>query len=41
LFEETVLKDVMFGPLNFGFSEQKAKEQAIEWIKKWVYLSKL
>lgn len=34
LFEETVLKDVMFGPLNFGFSEQKAKEQAVEWIKK-------
>ena len=34
LFEETVLKDVMFGPLNFGFSEQKAKEQAIEWIEK-------
>lgn len=34
LFEETVLKDVMFGPLNFGFSEQKAKEQAIEWIRK-------
>ncbi|MEX1369641.1 energy-coupling factor transporter ATPase [Lactobacillus gasseri] len=34
LFEETVLKDVMFGPLNFGFSEQKAKEQAIQWIRK-------
>lgn len=34
LFEETVFKDVMFGPLNFGFSEQKAKEQAVEWIKK-------
>ena len=34
LFEETVLKDVMFGPLNFGFSEQKAKEQAIRWIEK-------
>lgn len=34
LFEETVIKDVMFGPLNFGFSEQKAKEQAREWIKK-------
>lgn len=30
LFEETVLKDVMFGPLNFGYtksdSEQRAKE---------------
>ncbi|MEY8530108.1 energy-coupling factor transporter ATPase [Lactobacillus taiwanensis] len=34
LFEETVLKDVMFGPLNFGFSEEKAKEQAIRWIEK-------
>ncbi|WP_282805518.1 energy-coupling factor transporter ATPase [Lactobacillus isalae] len=34
LFEETVIKDVMFGPLNFGFSEQKAREQAQEWIEK-------
>lgn len=34
LFEETVLKDVMFGSLNFGFSEEKAKEQAIRWIEK-------
>ncbi|WP_347283978.1 energy-coupling factor transporter ATPase [Lactobacillus taiwanensis] len=34
LFEETVLKDVMFGPLNFGFSEEKSKEQAIRWIEK-------
>lgn len=34
LFEETVLKDVMFGPLNFGFSEEKAKDQAMRWIKK-------
>lgn len=34
LFEETVLKDVMFGLLNFGFSEEKAKEQAIRWIEK-------
>lgn len=34
LFEETVLKDVMFGPLNFGFSEEKAKEQAMRWIEK-------
>ena len=33
-FEETFLKDVMFGPLNFGFSEEKAKEQAIRWIEK-------
>lgn len=34
LFEETVIKDVMFGPLNFGFSEQEAREQAQEWIEK-------
>lgn len=34
LFEETVLKDVMFGLLNFGFSEEKAKEQAMRWIEK-------
>ena len=29
LFEETVLKDVMFGPLNFGFfrtKRQKSKQ---------------
>ncbi len=30
LFEETVLKDVMFGPLNFGLGTQKAKENAIK-----------
>lgn len=29
LFEETVLKDVMFGPLNFGFGQEKAKASAI------------
>ena len=34
LFEETVIKDVMFGPLNFGFSEQQARKKAIEWIEK-------
>ncbi|MCD8090432.1 MAG: energy-coupling factor transporter ATPase, partial [Clostridiales bacterium] len=28
LFEETVLKDVMFGALNMGFSEEAAKEKA-------------
>lgn len=33
LFEETVLKDVMFGPKNFGMSEQQAKEKAIEALK--------
>ncbi|WP_071458975.1 energy-coupling factor ABC transporter ATP-binding protein [Bacillus massilinigeriensis] len=28
LFEETVEKDIMFGPLNFGVSESEAKERA-------------
>ena len=28
LFEETVLKDIAFGPKNFGFSEQEAIEKA-------------
>ncbi len=30
LFEETVLKDVMFGPLNFGVSEEEAERIARE-----------
>ncbi len=30
LFEETVLKDVMFGALNMGFSEEEAKEKAFK-----------
>lgn len=29
LFETTVLKDVMYGPLNFGFSKEEAKQSAI------------
>lgn len=32
LFEETVLKDIMFGPLNFGVSERDAKKRAEELI---------
>ena len=28
LFEETVLKDIMFAPKNFGFSDEEAKEAA-------------
>ncbi len=28
LFEETVEKDICFGPMNFGVSEQEAKERA-------------
>ena len=30
LFESTVLKDVMFGPLNMGFDEETAKSLAVE-----------
>jgi energy-coupling factor transport system ATP-binding protein len=30
LFEETVLKDIMFGPKNFGLTTEEAKQKAIE-----------
>lgn len=33
LFAENVLKDVMFGPKNFGYSEEEAEKRAIEAIK--------
>ncbi|RDI38978.1 energy-coupling factor ABC transporter ATP-binding protein [Falsibacillus pallidus] len=33
LFEETVEKDICFGPMNFGVSEQEAKERASELIQ--------
>ena len=33
LFEENVLKDVMFGPKNFGFNEGEAKQVSIEALK--------
>ncbi len=33
LFEETVLKDIMFGPMNFGVSEAAAEERARELIE--------
>ncbi len=33
LFEETVLKDIMFGPLNFGVSEEEAESRARELIR--------
>lgn len=33
LFEETVLKDVMFGPQNFKVSEEEAKLRAVEALK--------
>ncbi len=29
LFASTVLQDVMFGPVNFGFSQEKARERAM------------
>ena len=32
LFEETVLKDIMFGPMNFGVSQQEAERRARELI---------
>ncbi|MEG0473276.1 MAG: energy-coupling factor ABC transporter ATP-binding protein [Solibacillus sp.] len=32
LFEETVLKDIMFGPMNFGVSEADAEKRARELI---------
>lgn len=34
LFEETVLKDIMYGPLNFGYSEEEAKASALDVAKK-------
>ena len=33
LFEETILKDVAFGPKNFGVSEDEAYKKAIEALK--------
>ncbi len=33
LFEETVEKDIMFGPLNFGLSKEEAREKAKDVIK--------
>lgn len=33
LFEDTVEKDIMFGPMNFGMSESDAKESARKMIK--------
>lgn len=33
LFEETVLKDIMFAPINFGLSRDEAKKKAIEIAK--------
>ncbi|MFJ7827980.1 energy-coupling factor ABC transporter ATP-binding protein [Psychrobacillus sp. NPDC096623] len=33
LFDETVLKDIMFGPMNFGVPEEEARRRAIELVK--------
>ena len=33
LFEESVLKDIMFGPMNFGVSKEEATKRAHEVIK--------
>lgn len=33
LFEETVLKDIMFGPKNMGLTEEQARERAMEAAK--------
>ena len=32
LFEETVVKDIMFGPMNFGVPEEEARKRAYELI---------
>lgn len=32
LFEETVIKDIMFGPLNYGMDEDEAEKRAYELI---------
>lgn len=34
LFEETVIKDVMFGPLNIGFSKEDARTSAAYYLKR-------
>jgi energy-coupling factor transport system ATP-binding protein len=34
LFEETVIKDICFGPMNFGVPEEQAKKRAKELISK-------
>lgn len=34
LFEETVEKDICFGPINFGVSEEEATKRANYWLKR-------
>lgn len=33
LFEETILKDICFGPMNFGVPQAKAEAKAKEMLK--------
>lgn len=33
LFEETVMKDICYGPMNFGVSEEEAKRRAVYWLE--------
>ncbi len=33
LFEDTVLKDIMFGPINFGLTKEEAKKEALKVVK--------
>lgn len=33
LFEETILKDVCFGPKNFGATEEEARDMAVKMLK--------
>lgn len=33
LFEETVEKDTIFGPLNFGFNKKQAKRNALKYLE--------
>ncbi|MEH7384246.1 ABC transporter ATP-binding protein [Bacillus sp. JJ1521] len=34
IFKNTVISEVMFGPLNIGYSEEEAREKAIQMLKK-------
>ncbi|MDF7639421.1 energy-coupling factor transporter ATPase [Lactobacillus sp. ESL0791] len=34
LFENSVLADIAFGPKNFGYTDEQAKEVAWKWLKK-------
>lgn len=40
LFEQTVLKDIMFAPINFKMTEEEAKKKAIE-VSKTLKITKL